>query len=46
MECHRVVQSCILENKNPNNDQCLNGLFGICVLKNKLYYMCSVVSIQ
>ena len=46
MECHCVPQSRILENKNSNNDQFLNGLFGICVLKNKLYYMHSVASIQ
>ena len=46
VECHCVLQLRILENKNSNNDQFLNGLCGICVLKNKLYYMCSVVSIQ
>ena len=42
VECHCVLQLRILENKNSNNDQFLNGLCGICVLKN----MCSVVSIQ
>ena len=40
------MPSRILENKNLNNGQFLNVLFGICGLKNKIYYMCSVVLIQ
>ena len=46
VKCHDGPQLRILENKNLNNEQFLNGLFGICGLKNEVYCMCSFVSIQ
>ena len=46
VECRRHPRSRILEHKNLYSDQFLTGLFGICGLKNEVYYMCSVASIQ